>query len=82
MGKITEIFGKRAQNVTGEVMVEVGSSKQQLKTPWAPKQATHVDAGGEIHRDEVPLIYQQFVEQYFEQIHKSPAPVKAQKSKE
>jgi len=70
MGKITEIFGKRAQNVTGEVMVEVGSSKQQLRTPWAQKQATHSDAGGEIHRDEVPLIYQQFVEQYFEQIRK------------
>jgi hypothetical protein len=32
MGKITEIIGKRTANVTGEVMVEVGSSKQQLKT--------------------------------------------------
>jgi hypothetical protein len=81
MGKISEIFGKRAQNVTGEVMVEVGSSKQQLKTPWAPKQATHSDAGGDIHRDEVPLIYQQFVEQYFEQIHKTPATPKTKSSK-
>jgi hypothetical protein len=42
MGKISEIIGKRAQNVTGEVMVEVGSTRQQLKTPWAQKQATHV----------------------------------------
>lgn len=74
MGKITEIFGKRAQNVTGEVMVEVGSSKQQLKTPWAQKQASHTEAGGEIHRDEVPLMYQQFVQQYFEEIRKSPKP--------
>jgi hypothetical protein len=71
MGKISEILGKRAQNVTGEVMVEVGSSKQQLKTPWAQKDATHSDAGSEIHRDEVPLMYQQYVEQYFEQIRKS-----------
>lgn len=71
MGKISEILGKRAQNVTGEVMVEVGSSKQQLKTPWAQKDATHTDAGSEIHRDEVPLMYQQYVEQYFEQIRKS-----------
>jgi len=70
MGKISEILGKRAQNVTGEVMVEVGSSKQQLKTPWAQKSTTHTDAGSEIHRDEVPLIYQQYVEQYFEQIRK------------
>lgn len=73
MGKITEIIGKRAQNVTGEVMVEVGSTKQQLKTPWAQKQATHVEAGSEIHRDEVPLMYQQFVQQYFDEIRKAPA---------
>lgn len=70
MGKISEIIGKRSQNVTGEVMVEVGSTKQQLKTPWAQKQATHVEAGSEIHRDEVPLMYQQFVQQYFEEIRK------------
>jgi hypothetical protein len=70
MGKISEILGKRSQNVTGEVMVEVGQSKQQLKTPWAQKQAQHAEAGSEIHRDEVPLMYQQFVQQYFEEIRK------------
>ncbi len=79
MGKISEILGKRAQNVTGEVMIEVGSSKQQLKTPWAQKQAAHAEAGSEIHRDEVPLIYQQFVEQYFEEIRKAPAAPKTAK---
>jgi hypothetical protein len=79
MGKISEILGKRSQNVTGEVMVEVGSSKQQLKTPWAQKQAVHAEAGSEIHRDEVPLIYQQFVEQYFEEIRKTPDSAKSAK---
>jgi len=77
MGKISEILGKRAQNVTGEVMVEVGSSKQQLKTQWSQRQAQHTEAGSEIHRDEVPLMYQQFVEQYFEEIRKSPAAPKS-----
>jgi hypothetical protein len=72
MGKISELLGKRAQNVTGEVMVEVGSGKQQLKTPLAQRNATHNEAGGEIHRDEVPLMYQQFVQQYFEEIRKGP----------
>ncbi len=52
MGKLSEILGKRSANVSGEVMVEVGSTKQQLKTPWAQRQAKHADAGGEIHRDE------------------------------
>ena len=64
--------GERSANVTGEVMVEVGSGKQQLKTPWAQRQATHAEAGSEIHRDEVPLMYQQFVQQYFEEIRKTP----------
>ena len=72
MGKLSEVLGKRSANVTGEVMVEVGSSKQQLRTPFAAKQAQHSDAGGEIHRDEVPLMYQQFVQQYFEEIRKTP----------
>jgi len=73
MGKISEIIGKRAQNITGEVMVEVSSGKQQLKTQYSQRNATHVEAGGEINRDEVPLAYQQYVQQYFEEIRKLPA---------
>jgi hypothetical protein len=72
MGKISEIIGKRAANVTGEVMVEVASGKQQLKTQYSDRKATHVEAGGEINRDEVPLAYQQYVQQYFEEIRKLP----------
>jgi hypothetical protein len=73
MGKISEIIGKRAQNITGEVMVEVSSGKQQLKTEYSQRDATHVEAGGEINRDEVPLAYQQYVQQYFAQVRKMPA---------
>jgi hypothetical protein len=73
MGKISEILGKRAQNVTGEVMVEVSSGKQQLRTQYSGKAAEHVDSGGEISRDEVPLMYQQYVREYFEQIRRTPA---------
>lgn len=74
MGKINEIIGKRAANLTGEVMVEVGSGKQQLKTQYSQTNATHVEAGGEINRDEIPLAYQQYVQQYFEQVRKLPSP--------
>ena len=72
MGQISEILGKRSATLTGEVMVEVGSTKQTLKTPWADKQAAHTESGGEIHRDEVPLVFQPFVERYFEEIRKTP----------
>lgn len=73
-GKISEILGKRSAAVSGEVMVEVGSSKQQLKTQWTQTQANHTNAGGEIHRDEIPLTEQQFIERYFEEVHKPAAP--------
>ena len=72
MGQISEILGKRSAAVTGEMMVEVGSTKQSLKTHFADREATHAEAGGEIHRDEVPLMFQPFVERYFEEIRKTP----------
>jgi hypothetical protein len=78
MGKISEIIGKRAASVTGEVMVEVASGKQQLKTQYSDRKAAHVEAGGEINRDEVPLAYQQYVQQYFEEIRKLPAKNKSE----
>ncbi|MEQ1946051.1 MAG: hypothetical protein ABL995_02610 [Bryobacteraceae bacterium] len=73
MGKISELFGKRAENVSGSVMMEVGSTKQQLKTGVVQRNAAHAEAGSEIHRDEVPMMYEQFVQQYFEQIRKPAA---------
>lgn len=76
MGKISEIIGKRNEKLQGEVMLEVSSSKQQLKTQYSQRSAQHGDSGGEIHRDEVPLIYQNYVQQYFEEVRKTPAAAK------
>ena len=73
MGKLSEIIGKRAANITGEVMVEVSSGKQQLKTQYSDRNGAHAESGGEINRDEVPLAYQQYVQQYFAQMRKLPA---------
>ncbi len=72
MGKLSEIFGKRAENIRGDVMVEVTSSKmQQLRTGYTQKSgANHGDTGGEVHRDEIPQHLQHYVQQYFEQVRK------------
>ncbi len=75
MGKISEIIGKRAANVTGDMTVEVQNGSQQLRTPYAQSGARHAEAGGEIHRDEIPVALQAYVQQYFEQVRKQPAPV-------
>ncbi len=71
MGKLSEILGKRAENITGEVMIEVASGDQSLETPWADRTASHREAGGEVHRDQVPLVYHEYVQRYFEQVRKS-----------
>jgi len=81
MGKLTEILGKRAANVTGQMMMEVGSTHQQIRTGMAQVQATHGNNGGELHRDEIPQMYEQFVQQYFEQIRKTPEAPKTTASK-
>jgi hypothetical protein len=73
MGKISEIIGKRSANLTGEATVEVQSTSQQLRTPYAPRGAEHSQGGAEIGRDEIPVALQTYVERYFEQVRK-PAP--------
>ncbi len=71
MGKISEILGKRAQNIQGEVMMEVQSGKQQLRTQYSSQAGAHQESSGEIHRDEVPLQHQHYVQQYFEEVRKT-----------
>lgn len=74
MGKISEIFGKRSANITGEATVEVQSTSQQLRTPYAQRGAQHSQGGAEISRDEVPVALQAYVEQYFELARKQAQP--------
>lgn len=76
MGKITEIIGKRSANLSGEATVEVQSTAQQLRTQYSARQADHTEASGEISRDEIPVNLESYVEQYFEQVRKQPAPKK------
>lgn len=76
MGKISEILGKRSANITGEATVEVHSTSQQLRTPYAPRGAQHTQGGTEISRDEIPVALQAYVEQYFEQVRKQAPPKK------
>lgn len=80
MGKISEIIGKRNEKLQGEIMVEVNSSKQSLRTQYTDRNARHAEAGGEIHRDEVPLIYQNYVQQYFDEVRKAPPSARAKPS--
>lgn len=72
MGKLAEIIGKRSANLTGEMSVETNSGSQQLKTEYSERLGHHSDLGGEIDRDEIPLIYQQYVRDYMQEVRKQP----------
>lgn len=74
MGKIAEILGRRSSGVTGEATVEVESTSQQLRTPYAPRGGQHGQSGGEIDRDEIPVAMEPYVQQYFEQVRRQAAP--------
>jgi len=80
MGKISEIFGKRAAEIKGEMSVEVPSGKQQLKTEYSRSSATHAGAITESNRNEIPLMYQSYVQRYFEEVRKSTPAAKQPKS--
>ncbi len=74
MGKLAEIIGKRSASLTGEMTVEKPSGAQQLKTQYSNQNAVHSDAGGELHRDQIPIEYRDFVRTYMEQVHQNPPP--------
>jgi hypothetical protein len=76
MGKISEIIGRRSQTISGETTVEVQSTNQQLRTQYGNRAVQHTQTGAEISRDEIPVALQTYVEQYFEQVRKQPAPAK------
>jgi len=76
MGKITEILGKRSAAITGEATVEVQSTSQQLRTPYAQRSAEHTQGGAEIRRDEIPVALQSYVERYFDEVRKQAPPKK------
>jgi hypothetical protein len=71
MGKLSEIIGKRSQNISGETTVEVQNTQQQLRTQYSNRAVQHSQAASEIGRDEIPVALQSYVESYFEAVRKS-----------
>jgi hypothetical protein len=70
MGKLAEIIGKRSASASGDVMVENPSGKQRLQTEYSQRSGHHTDLGGEINRDEIPVMYQQYIREYMSQVRK------------
>jgi hypothetical protein len=66
MGKLDRVFGKRAEDVTGEFTVEAPPGPQNLKTAYANRSAEHSEVEATGIRDEVPVAYQDYVQHYYD----------------
>ena len=77
MGKISVILGKRSKDLSGTVSVEVKSGSQELKVAYAARNVEHGAADARNERDQIPLVLEDYVEQYFRNIAKAnPHPPK------
>ncbi len=70
MGKLAEIIGRRSANLTGDITVETSSTNQQLRTQYSGRIGEHADLGREINRDEIPVMYRDYVREYMQLVHK------------
>ena len=68
MGKLAEIIGKRSADLTGSVTLLAAPAP--LLTPDSHQMAEHQNLGGEIHRDEIPPLYREYVRHYMEEVQK------------
>jgi hypothetical protein len=71
MGKISVILGKRSETVSGDSSVEVVSGDQHLTTQYEQRNTQHIDVQAKVERDEVPLVFQDYVQEYFKQVRKA-----------
>jgi hypothetical protein len=80
MGKLAEIIGKRSESATGDMMVENPAGKQQLQTNYSQRVGRHSDLGGEINRDEIPVMYQQYIREYMSEVRQEAKRQQAKRS--
>ncbi len=65
MDALEEFYMKRAEEMQGEIMVETTETEQSAQTPYRDVAGRHADRGGAVSRDEIPLAYQRYIENYF-----------------
>jgi hypothetical protein len=68
MGKLEELYSRRAEEMKGEVMIETETAQQSARTPYQPQDSGHQDLGGTVSRDAIPLAYQAYIKSYFENL--------------
>ena len=66
---LEEFYLQRAEELSGDVLVETNTSEvSSAATPYRPQQAGPREGAGAAVRDEAPAAYRTFVENYFREI--------------
>uniref|UniRef100_Q021M4 Uncharacterized protein n=1 Tax=Solibacter usitatus (strain Ellin6076) TaxID=234267 RepID=Q021M4_SOLUE len=78
MGKLDRVFGKRAENVSGEMTVQAPPGPQNLRTPYAQREAEHSSVETTAMRDEVPVAFQDYVQHYYDLLRREEASTRRQ----
>jgi hypothetical protein len=73
MGKISIILGKRSENITGRADLEATSGRPELKTGYEARQAEHRKVAATAQRDQIPIEFENYVQQYFGELRKAGA---------
>jgi hypothetical protein len=73
MGKLGAIFGKRAEEVSGEFTVQAASGPQSLRTQYAQRNSEHSSVETVAMRDEVPVAYQEYIRHYYDLVRQANA---------
>jgi hypothetical protein len=74
MNKISELIGRRAENVSGDMQVKTSSKFNRLQTAYTGQEAAEANAdAGDLSREQISIESQAYVKRYFLQLHKGRA---------
>ena len=55
----------------GEVTIETRKAEQSASVPYNERATVHSDRGGAISRDEVPVQYRTYIQNYFQALRRN-----------
>ena len=70
MGKIEQILGKRAAQVSGDVSEVTSNEPQQLTTQFTGRGGEHQDTGSSVMNEPVPRENREFLRKYMDEMHR------------
>ncbi len=71
LGTLEELYMERAENIKGEVTIETHLAEQSASVPYNERSTVHADQGGAISRDEIPVQYRTYIQNYFEALRRN-----------